>query len=65
MGGAYSARRKDEKYKVLVEKPKGTKPFGRPRGRSEDNIKIYLTEIGFGVWTGLIWLRIGICGRLL
>jgi hypothetical protein len=30
-----------------------------------DNIKIYLREMGFGVWTTLLGLRIGIGGGLL
>jgi hypothetical protein len=40
------------------EKPEGRRPLGKPRCRWLDNIKIHLTEIGFMVWTGLIWLRI-------
>jgi len=31
--------------KVLVEKPEGKRPLGRPRRRWEDNIKIYLQEV--------------------
>ena len=33
-------------YRVLVEKPKGKRPLGRPRRRWEDNIKIDLQEVG-------------------
>jgi hypothetical protein len=29
-------------YRVLVGKPEGKRPLGRPRGRLEDNIKMYL-----------------------
>ena len=29
-----------------------------------DNIKMDLKEVGYGVWTGSIWLRIGTGGRL-
>jgi hypothetical protein len=36
-----------------------------PRLRWEDNIKIDLQEVGWGAWTGLMWLRIGTGGRLL
>jgi hypothetical protein len=36
-------------YKILVAKPKGKGPLGRPRRWWEDNIKIDLGEIGFGV----------------
>jgi len=44
-------------YKVLVEKPKGKRQFGRPRRRWEDNIKMDLQEVDVRAWTGLIWLR--------
>jgi hypothetical protein len=33
-------------YRVLVGRPKGKKPLGRPRYRWEDNIKLDLREIG-------------------
>jgi hypothetical protein len=33
-------------YRVLVGRPKGKRPPGRPRRRWEDNIKMYLREIG-------------------
>jgi hypothetical protein len=36
--------------------------LGRSSRRWEDNIKIGLQEIGWGVWTGLIWLRMGTGG---
>jgi hypothetical protein len=52
-------------YRVLVGKPEGKTPIGRPRRRWEDGIKMYLWEIGWGVWSGFIWLRIGIVGELL
>jgi len=35
------------------------RPFGRPRCRWEDNIKIDLQEVRCEAWTGLIWLRQG------
>ena len=35
-------------YKVLVEKPEGKRPLGRPRRRWEDNIKMDLQEVGRG-----------------
>jgi hypothetical protein len=52
-------------YKILVEKPEGKRPLGRPRRRWEDNIKIYLRTYGLGVWIGFIWLKIGTGGGLL
>jgi len=36
-------------YRVLVGKPKGRRPLGRPRRRREDNIKTDLQEVGCGV----------------
>jgi hypothetical protein len=33
-------------YRVLVGRPEGKRPLGRPRSRWEDNIKIDLREIG-------------------
>ena len=32
--------------KILTAKPTGKKPLGRPRSRCEDNIRMYLEEIG-------------------
>jgi hypothetical protein len=42
-------------YRILVGKPEGKRPLGRPRRRSVDNIKMDLREIGYsGVdWIGL------------
>jgi hypothetical protein len=36
-------------YNIFVGRPEGRRPLGRPRRRWEDNIKIDLREIGFGV----------------
>jgi hypothetical protein len=33
-------------YKVLVGKPKGKRPLGRPRSRREDGIRMDLRETG-------------------
>ena len=33
---------------VLVERPEGRRPLGRPRRRWEDNIKMDLREVGGG-----------------
>jgi hypothetical protein len=52
-------------YKVLVGKPEGKRPLGRPRRRWEDEIRIYLREIGLRVWIGFGWLRTGTDGGLL
>ncbi|KAJ4440590.1 hypothetical protein ANN_08736 [Periplaneta americana] len=49
-------------YRVLVGRPEGKRPLGRPRRRWEDNIKMDLREVGYMIETGLILLRIGING---
>ena len=48
--------------RVLVGKPEGKRPLGRPRRRWEDNIKMDLQEVGRGLGTGWSWLRIGTDG---
>jgi hypothetical protein len=42
-------------YRLLVGKPEGKRPLGRPRRRWMDNIKMDLSEIGFSVvdWISL------------
>jgi hypothetical protein len=52
-------------YKVLVGKPEGKRPLGRPRRRWEDGIRMDLREIGLGVWIGFDWHRIGTGGGVL
>jgi hypothetical protein len=42
-------------YKVLVGKPEGKRPLGRPRRRWEDGIRMDLREIGLG---GVDWIRL-------
>ena len=39
-------------HKILVGKPDGKRPLGRPKRRWEDNIKMDLEEVG-GDWMGL------------
>jgi len=36
-------------YRVLVGKPEGKRPIGRPRHRWDDNIKMDIQEVGCGV----------------
>jgi hypothetical protein len=52
-------------HKVLVEKPEGRRPLGRPRHGWDDGIRMDLREIGWGIWSGFNWLRIGTGGGLL
>jgi hypothetical protein len=40
-------------YRVLVGKPEGKTPLGRPRNRWEDNIRMDLQESGIG---GMDWM---------
>jgi hypothetical protein len=42
-------------HRVLVGKPEGKRPLGRPRRRWEDNIKMDLQEVGrgYGYWMEL------------
>jgi hypothetical protein len=42
-------------YKILVGKPEGKRPLGRPRRRWVDNIKMDLGEIG---WNGMDWIEL-------
>ena len=42
-------------YRVLVRKPKGKRPLGRPRRRQNDNIKMDLEEVGCG---GVDWIEL-------
>jgi len=49
MGGACGAYGGGERvHTVLVGKPEGKRPLGRPRCRWEDNIKIDRQEVGGG-----------------
>jgi len=42
-------------YRVLVRKPEGKRPLGRPRHRWEDNIKMDLQEVGC---VGVDWIEL-------
>ena len=46
-------------YRVLVGKSERMGSFGRPRHRWEDNTKMDVHEVGWGVRTALIWHRVG------
>jgi hypothetical protein len=46
---------KHNAYRILVGKPEGQRPLGRPRHRWVDNIKMDLTEIG---WSGMDWINL-------
>jgi hypothetical protein len=40
-------------YRVLVGKPVGKRPLGRPRRRWDDNVRLDLQEVGCG---GMDWI---------
>jgi hypothetical protein len=40
-------------YRILVGKPEGKRPLGRPRHRWEENIRMDLREIA---WGGMEWI---------
>jgi hypothetical protein len=48
-------------YRVLVGRPEGKRPLGRPRRRWEDNIKMDLREIGIDgsnwIWLSQGWVK--------
>jgi len=46
---------KRDVYRVLVGKPEGKRPLGRPRRRWDDNIKMDLQEVGCG---GMDWIEL-------
>jgi hypothetical protein len=52
--GGHVARMREKRnvYRILVGKPEGKSPLGRPRHRWVDNIKMDLREIG---WDGMVW----------
>jgi hypothetical protein len=54
-GAEYVARMgpKTTEYRILMGKPDGKRPLGRPRCRWVDNIKMDLREIG---WDGMDWI---------
>jgi hypothetical protein len=42
-------------YKILVEKPEGHRPFGRPRQRRKDNMRMALRKVR---WEGVDWMHL-------
>ncbi|KAJ4448542.1 hypothetical protein ANN_10560 [Periplaneta americana] len=51
-------------YRVLVGRPEGKRPLGRPRRRWEDNIKMDLREVGYDDRDWINLHRIGTAGGL-
>jgi hypothetical protein len=62
MGGVCSKYGGGEKrgiYRVLMGKPEGKRPLGRPRHREGIILRWIFRKWDVGAWTGSIWLRIG------
>jgi len=54
---------KRDVYRVLVGKPEGKRPLGRPGRRWDRKIlRLIFREWDVGIWTGSDWLRIGTGG---
>jgi hypothetical protein len=51
MGGVRNA------YNILIGKPEGKRPFGRTRHRWEDNIRMYIRELGR---KNVDWMRLAL-----
>jgi hypothetical protein len=65
VGGAHCTHGRGEKrVQSFGGKAQRQKPLECQRHRWEDGIKMDLREIGWGVWSGLSWLRIGTIGGL-
>jgi hypothetical protein len=54
--------RQDRCIQVLVGRPEGNRPLGRPRHRLEDIIETDSKKWDGEAWIGFIWLRIGALG---
>jgi len=46
-------------YRVLVGKPEGKRPLGRPRRRCEDILRWIFRKWNVRLWTGSSWLGTG------
>jgi hypothetical protein len=53
-GHAARMREKKNVCRILVGKPEGKRPLGRPRRRWEDNIKMDLRQIGWDQWRDFV-----------
>jgi hypothetical protein len=67
VGGTCDTHGRGEKnmQNVLMGKPEGKRPLGRPKSKWEDGIRRDLGETGWYLYSGLCWLRIEIGGGLL
>jgi hypothetical protein len=51
--GGEDEEEKKNAYRLLVGKPEGKRPLGRPRRRLVDNIRMDLGEVG---WCDVVWI---------
>jgi hypothetical protein len=65
VGGACGTHGGRNVCRVLVGKPEGKRLLGSSRRRWENEVKIDVRDIVWGVWSGFAWLRIGTVGGLL
>jgi hypothetical protein len=66
VGGACDTHGRGEKrVQGFGGKTRRKRPLERPRRRWEDGIKVELREIGWRVWSGFNWLKIGTVDGLL
>jgi hypothetical protein len=52
-------------FRVLAGKSDGKRPLGKPWRRWEGGLRVDLVRIGWEVWSGFSWLRIGTSDGLL
>jgi hypothetical protein len=50
---------------ILVRRPEGKRPLGRPWRRRKENIRIDLRKIGWELGTAFLWLRLETSGGFL
>jgi hypothetical protein len=59
MGGACSSDGEGRGvYRILLGKPEGKRPMGRPRRRWKEILGWIFRKWGVEIWTGVGWLRI-------
>jgi hypothetical protein len=54
-GHVVRLKKKRNSYRILVGKPEGKRPLGKPRRRWLGNINMDLREIG---WCGMVWIDV-------
>jgi len=52
-------------HRFSIKKPEGKRPYGKPRGRWEDNMRVNLTEIRLDAVNRHAWLTDSTSGQIL